>query len=41
MAYVERVNFVIDRCFEAWIGRPYAHGTEHFALHAQLPVRQG
>ncbi|MCA9322483.1 MAG: helix-turn-helix domain-containing protein [Planctomycetes bacterium] len=25
-------------CFEAWIGRPFAHGTEHFELYAQLPV---
>lgn len=25
-------------CFEAWIGRPYAHGLEHFELHAWLPV---
>lgn len=26
--------------FEAWIGRPFAHGTEHFEIHAQLPVRR-
>lgn len=25
-------------CFEAWIGRPFAHGTEHFELEVQLPV---
>jgi AraC family transcriptional regulator len=25
-------------CFEAWIGRPFAHGLEHFELHAWLPV---
>lgn len=25
--------------FEAWIGRPFAHGTEHFELACQLPVR--
>ncbi|MFK7959864.1 MAG: GyrI-like domain-containing protein [Phycisphaerales bacterium] len=25
-------------CFEAWIGRPFAHGLEHFELHVQLPV---
>ena len=25
-------------CFEAWIGRPYAHGLEHVELHAWLPV---
>lgn len=24
--------------FEAWIGRPFAHGMEHFELFAQLPV---
>jgi len=28
-------------CFEAWIGRPFTHGFEHFELYAQLPVRQG
>lgn len=26
--------------FEAWIGRPFAHGTEHFELRLQLPVRR-
>lgn len=25
--------------FEAWIGRPFAHGSEHFELACQLPVR--
>lgn len=25
-------------CFEAWIGRPFAHGTERFEVRAQLPV---
>lgn len=25
--------------FEAWVGRPFAHGTEHFELYAQLPVK--
>lgn len=24
--------------FEAWIGRPFAHGTEYFEILAQLPV---
>ena len=24
--------------FEAWIGRPFAHGNEHFELKVQLPV---
>lgn len=28
-------------CFEAWIGRPFAHGLEHFELRVQLPVRRG
>lgn len=28
-------------CFEAWIGRPFAHGDEHFALRLQLPVARG
>ncbi|MEM7231282.1 MAG: AraC family transcriptional regulator [Planctomycetota bacterium] len=26
--------------FEAWIGRPFAHGFEHFELFMQLPVRK-
>jgi AraC family transcriptional regulator len=26
-------------CFEAWIGRPFAHGMERFTLRAQLPVK--
>ena len=26
-------------CFEAWEGRPFAHGTAHFELRVQLPVR--
>lgn len=28
-------------CFEAWIGRPFAHGMEHFELHAQIPIVRG
>lgn len=27
-------------CFEAWDGRPFAHGTERFTLRVQLPVRE-
>jgi AraC family transcriptional regulator len=27
--------------FEAWIGRPFAHGTKYFEIYAQLPVRRG
>lgn len=25
-------------CFEAWIGRPFALGYEHFEINAHLPV---
>ena len=25
-------------CFEAWVGRPFAHGAERFELAVQLPV---
>jgi AraC family transcriptional regulator len=28
-------------CFEAWIGLPFAHGLEHFELHAEIPVARG
>ena len=27
-------------CFEAWIGRPFAHGTTRFELYLQLPVHR-
>ena len=27
--------------FEAWLGRPFAHGTNHFELVLQLPVEPG
>ncbi|MCP3915637.1 MAG: AraC family transcriptional regulator [bacterium] len=27
-------------CFEAWIGRPFAHGDQHFELLAQVPVER-
>jgi AraC family transcriptional regulator len=26
--------------FEAWIGRPFAHGMEYFEIHVQLPIRR-
>jgi AraC family transcriptional regulator len=26
--------------FEAWIGRPFAHGNEYFEIRAQLPIRR-
>ncbi len=28
-------------CFEAWIGRPFAHGFEYFEIYAQIPVTRG
>ncbi len=27
--------------FEAWIGRPFAHGMAHFELFAQIPIERG
>lgn len=27
--------------FEAWIGKPFAHGMEHFEIHIQLPIKRG
>jgi len=27
-------------CFEAWIGRPFAHGKERFELRLQIPVER-
>jgi AraC family transcriptional regulator len=27
--------------FEVWIGRPFAHGLEHFEVYAQLPITRG
>jgi DNA gyrase inhibitor GyrI len=43
--WLPRSGYVPDDhpCFEAFIGRPptsFAQGTEHFELHAQLPVRR-
>ena len=41
-SWLPRSGYVPDDhpCFEAWIGRPFAHGTEHFELRVQLPIRQ-
>lgn len=41
--WLPRSGYVPDDhpCFEAWIGRPFAHGTEYFEIDAQLPVRKG
>lgn len=40
--WLPRSRYVPDSqpCFEAWIGRPFAHGLEHFELWVQLPVVQ-
>ncbi|MCB9933848.1 MAG: AraC family transcriptional regulator [Planctomycetes bacterium] len=39
--WLPRSRYVPDDLpgFEAFMGRPLAHGTEHYELHAQLPVR--
>jgi AraC family transcriptional regulator len=41
-AWLPRSGYVPDDhpCFEAWIGRPFAHGTEYFEIHVQLPIRR-
>jgi AraC family transcriptional regulator len=38
--WLPRSGYVPDNqpAFEAWIGRPYAHGNEHFEVALQLPV---
>lgn len=42
-SWLPRSGYVPDDqpAFEAWIGRPLAHGMEHFELHVQLPVKPG
>ncbi len=39
--WLPRSGYVPDDqpAFESWIGRPYAHGSEHFEIAFQLPVR--
>ncbi len=39
--WLPRSGFVPDDqpAFEAWIGRPFAHGHEHFEIACQLPVK--
>jgi AraC family transcriptional regulator len=41
-AWLPRSGFVPDNqpAFEAWLGRPFAHGMEYFELAAQLPIRR-
>ena len=38
--WLPRSRYVPDNqpCFEAWMGRPFAHGSEYFEVWAQLPV---
>ncbi len=40
-SWLPRSKYVPDDqpCFEAWIGKPFEHGVEHFELSIQLPVR--
>ncbi len=40
-AWLPRSGYVPDDqpAFEAWIGRPFAHGNEHFEIACQLPVK--
>jgi AraC family transcriptional regulator len=40
--WLPRSGYVPDDhpCFEAWIGRPFAHGTEYFEIRVQLPIRR-
>ena len=39
--WLPQSGFVPDDqpAFEAWIGRPFAHGLEHFEVACQLPVK--
>jgi AraC family transcriptional regulator len=41
-AWLPRSGYVPDEHpgFEAWIGRPFAHGFERFEIRVQLPVRR-
>lgn len=40
--WLPRSGYVPDDhpCFEAWIGRPFAHGNQRFELDIQLPIRR-
>jgi AraC family transcriptional regulator len=41
-SWLPRSGYVPDDhpCFEAFIGRPFAHGSEYFELHIHLPIRR-
>jgi AraC family transcriptional regulator len=40
--WLPRSGYVPDDhpCFEAWTGRPFAHGTEYVEIDVQLPIRR-
>lgn len=40
--WLPRSGYVPDEqpCFEAWLGRPFAHGLAHFEVAIELPVRK-
>lgn len=42
-AWLPRSGYAPDDhpCFEAWVGRPFAHGFEYFEINVHLPVRRG
>ncbi len=42
-SWLPRSRFVPadEPCFEAWTGRPFAHGVEKFELNVQLPLKRG
>lgn len=42
-SWLPRSGYVPDDqpAFEAFLGRPFAHGTTYFELHAQVPIRRG
>jgi AraC family transcriptional regulator len=39
--WLPRSGYVPDNqpAFESWIGRPFAHGSEHFEIACQLPIK--
>jgi AraC family transcriptional regulator len=41
-SWLPRSGYIPDEhpCFEAWNGRPFAHGTDYFELDIQLPIRR-
>ncbi|HYF15998.1 MAG TPA: AraC family transcriptional regulator [Phycisphaerales bacterium] len=41
-SWLPRSGYVPDDhpCFEAWVGRPFAHGGEYFEIKAQMPIRR-